>query len=159
GLMLPPPGTGIFGSFCTLAGSPGGVFAFSWSIFSAAHSCFIMPSVLPGALHQPRPVGSPPYFITLLFSSCSHSFMIWHSFRSMSATLTTVGMVPPMQNVFWWFIVNLWLNRQAFFPSIFPSIENWMNLASFLNVLDTTPPAVPGSSPLHIAYSQSLIAA
>src|SRR5438045_2860238 len=33
-----------------------------------------------------------------------------------------------------------------------------MNLASFLNVLDTTPPAVPASSPVHIEYSESLTA-
>ena len=40
------------------------------------------------------------------------------------------------------------LLRQAFFPSIFTSNEKRMNLASFMLVLDTTPPAVPASSPL-----------
>jgi len=63
-----------------------------------------------------------------------------------------------MQIVFWWFMVILSSLRQAFFPSIFTSNEKRMNFASFMLVLDTTPPAVPASSPLQVAYSQSFTA-
>src|SRR5438045_3256675 len=55
-------------------------------------------------------------------------------------------------------MVNLSARRQALPPSTFTSKEYKINLASLPNVLDTTPPAVPASSPAHRLNSQSLIA-
>src|SRR5262245_44244322 len=65
---------------------------------------------------------------------------------------------PTMQMVLPWFIFILSLSRHAFWPSSFTSKEYRIQLASFMLVLETTPPAVPASSPTQRLNSEPFTA-
>src|SRR5262249_42867483 len=56
---------------------------------------------------------------------------------------------PLMHAVFPWFIVILSPSRHAPLPSSFTSKEQRIHFASLRFVFETTPPAVPASSPTH----------
>src|SRR5262249_39234906 len=99
--------------------------------------------------------------IFLWFSSRSFAFPLQFSHIFSNSVLDSSSaswISPPMFAAFSWLWNILSVSRQAFPPSIFTSKEYRIQVASFMFVLDFTPPAVPASSPLLRLNSDPLMA-